>query len=205
MNELLQHPTVVAHVQRYLDSLGAVGPNGWSTWRMKLPPQMLAQMATVIAQSRWGGTARGHPSSRLTLVQLAAPSPKPCTAVKHLLRRGPPKPTTTELPNCPRANPAACKQAACPRPPERRASQEAAHAAVHAHGGYGGGHGGREQLLPQTVEDNMSGTQLIEGFSLQELLHDMPNPGGAGPAHLPVSGWTGTCHGQATVARGCCG
>lgn len=29
-------------------------------------------------------------------------------------------------------------------------------------------------LLPQQVEDNMSSTQLIEGFSLQSLLHDMP-------------------------------
>jgi hypothetical protein len=52
VNELLQHPAVVAHVQQYLDSLSAAGPGGWSTWRMKLPPQMLAQMASVIARSK---------------------------------------------------------------------------------------------------------------------------------------------------------
>lgn len=54
MNELLQHPSVVRHVQEYLDALSAAGPSGWSTWRMKLPPQMLAQMASVIANSRCG-------------------------------------------------------------------------------------------------------------------------------------------------------
>eukprot|EP00798_Chlamydomonas_sp_ICE-L_P031329 gene31329-6476_t len=57
-NDLLQHPSVVPRVQRYLDSLSAANSNGWSTWRMKLPPTVLVQMANVIAQSRksWAGS-----------------------------------------------------------------------------------------------------------------------------------------------------
>lgn len=49
-----QHPLVVAKVQAYLNALSA-GGSGWSTWRMKLPPSILVQMAQIIARASCSG------------------------------------------------------------------------------------------------------------------------------------------------------
>lgn len=121
VNELLQHPSVVRHVQVYLDSLSAAGPSGWNTWRMKLPPSMLAQMASVIAQS-------------------------------HAAQEEDAKPATTVQPR-----PVA-------ETPAKAQSDNVSNA-----------DDGREAaLLPQQLEDVMTGTELLEGFSLQSLLQDVP-------------------------------
>ncbi len=47
-----QHPMVVSKVQSYLDDIYKAGSQGsWSTWRMKLPPTILTQMAQIIARA----------------------------------------------------------------------------------------------------------------------------------------------------------
>jgi len=137
VNELLQHPSVVRHVQSYLDALSAAGPSGWSTWRMKLPPSMLAQMASVIAQSRASQDAAQEAAA-------AAAS-------------------------------AAAAAAAAAASPAKTQSDDANNAG-----------NGPPPLLPQQLEDVMSSTQLIEGFSLQSLLQDVPMADGPSAAPLPM-------------------
>ncbi len=46
VNELLLHPSVASKVQEYLDELSTPGTkaHGWSTWRMKLPAQIIGQV-----------------------------------------------------------------------------------------------------------------------------------------------------------------
>ncbi len=47
---------MVAKVQAYLNVLSAGGAGaGWNTWRMKLPPSILVQMAKIIARASGSG------------------------------------------------------------------------------------------------------------------------------------------------------
>ncbi|KAG1660669.1 hypothetical protein FOA52_006830 [Chlamydomonas sp. UWO 241] len=61
VNELLQHPCVVEKVQAYLDDLSSAGssPSWQSTWRMKLPPSIMAQMAEIIQRASDSGCGAG--------------------------------------------------------------------------------------------------------------------------------------------------
>ncbi|GLC45389.1 Serine/threonine-protein kinase Nek11 [Pleodorina starrii] len=47
-NQLLTVAPVVPHVQSYLETLTAEGPNGWATWRMKLPLTAMVQMSEAL-------------------------------------------------------------------------------------------------------------------------------------------------------------
>ncbi|GAX79942.1 hypothetical protein CEUSTIGMA_g7382.t1 [Chlamydomonas eustigma] len=78
-NDILQHPFVVEKVESYLKELSTAGSHaGWSTWRMKLPPTILMQMAQIIAQadrSRPNSAAAGQGGRPLSAGRVPAGGP----------------------------------------------------------------------------------------------------------------------------------
>ena len=83
----LQHPLVVAKVHEYLNALSS-GGSGWSTWRMKLPPSILAQMAQII--QRASGSGIPPPFSTSAATDNAEPSSAaPDEAASGAVRRRP--------------------------------------------------------------------------------------------------------------------
>ena len=85
-----QHPLIVAKVRAYLDALSA-GGSGWSTWRMKLPPSILVQMAQIIARASCSGAAPPDASADVALpadgsvgVTAVSSDPHHCPVPRHI-------------------------------------------------------------------------------------------------------------------------
>eukprot|EP00798_Chlamydomonas_sp_ICE-L_P012432 gene12432-15631_t len=164
-NDILQqHPSVVPRVQRYLDELSAAGSNGGSTWCMKLPPSVMALMAL-------------HPSVvprvQRYLDELSAAGPNGWSTWRMKL----PPSVMAQM-----ASVIAQSQASgAGNPPPKRVSESTGDAgkeeSVQRRG----------QRLPQSIEDLMSSTELIEGFSLGSLLlDDRAKVGGKGGGVNPL-------------------